>query len=50
MYKHMGIRCLKCDLKSDYVADFKKQTSKVQEVAEIIWELELDQSLAAITK
>uniref|UniRef100_A0A0L8G6U0 HAT C-terminal dimerisation domain-containing protein n=1 Tax=Octopus bimaculoides TaxID=37653 RepID=A0A0L8G6U0_OCTBM len=41
---------LKCELKSVYAADFAKQVSSIQEVADIIWELELNQALAEVTK
>lgn len=41
---------LRCELKSVYAADFSKQASSIQEVANIIRELELNQALAEVTK
>ena len=41
---------LKGELKSVYAADIVKQSSSIQEIIEIIWELELNQLLAEVTK
>ena len=41
---------LKCELKSLYAADIPKQSSSIQEVAEIVRKLELNQTLAEVTK
>ena len=50
-YKNiLNLDRLKCDLKSVYAADFPKQTSSIQEVAEITKELEFKQALAEGTK
>ena len=39
--KTLNLDGLKCPLKLVYAADFAKQTSNIQEVLKIIWELEL---------
>ena len=41
---------LKSELKSVYAADFAKQASRIQKVAEIIHKLEQNQALAEKTK
>ncbi|CAI9719171.1 Hypothetical predicted protein [Octopus vulgaris] len=41
---------MKCELKSVYAADFAKQASSIQEVANIIQELELNQALTEVIK
>ena len=40
----------KYNIKPVYAVDLAKQTSRIQEVAEIIRELELNQALAEVTK
>ena len=47
---YLDLDGLKCELKSVYAADFAKQASSTQEVTEIIWQLEINQTLAEVTK
>ena len=51
LYKNtLDLNGLNCELKSVYAADFVKQVSSIQEVAEIIQEFEINQALTEVTK
>ena len=50
MYIKMYWIWMEIKLKSVDAADFAKQASSIQEVAEVIWELKLNQALAEVTR
>ena len=50
VYKNpLVLNGLKWEQKLAYASDFTKQTSTIQKVAEMIWELELNQALVEVT-